>query len=107
MTTKHATIRKCDTCGKQNIDDHTMIGGSPFQGWLSIHRTNGNTSLSWLYRQHQWDVCGTECLKRLINVIDAGQEMKFNTHECPCGEPTQDDSIRGWGMDLTGVNINE
>ena len=80
--TKQAKIKTCDICGKSVSDEGEMyIGGHPFHGWFKVNRINGSTTLENLHKNHEWDVCGIECLQKLSKNID-----KFENKDS-VGEP--------------------
>lgn len=67
MSRHQATVRICDIC-KKRVSDNGEIsyGGSVHTGWFTVEQTSGSTQLSELKKQREWDVCGVECLRRLV-----------------------------------------
>ena len=61
------TRRECDCCGKVVEQTCMQFGGSPFNGWLSVTRTDGSTFLP--FRDNgPWDFCSTGCLARFLKI---------------------------------------
>jgi hypothetical protein len=59
--------RKCDCCGKVVEQAYIQFGGSPFNGRLSVTRTDGSTCLP-LRDNGPWDFCSTECLAKFLKI---------------------------------------
>jgi hypothetical protein len=70
MSTKvyNCETRECDVCGKKVTETGLRFGGSVFSGWMNLVITDGSTMLARLLRKKNFDVCGTECLKKLIEM---------------------------------------
>lgn len=65
---KEEKVRICDICKKRVSDSgETMFGGSVFSGWFNIEMTVGSSNVNELKTQREWDVCGKECLKKLVD----------------------------------------
>ena len=44
-----------------------MFGGNIFSGWFRLELTVGTANVDQLQTQKEWDVCGKECLKKLVD----------------------------------------
>ena len=64
---KEEKVRICDVCKKKVTDSgETMFGGSVFNGWFRLEITAGGTALRDTLTQTEWDICGKDCLKKLV-----------------------------------------
>ena len=64
MSSRKEHILICDSCGKEVSDGGgTWIGGHPHNGWLSVTRHGGDTTLESLKRKKHFDFCSVKCLK--------------------------------------------
>ena len=52
--------RECDECGAVKEQSEIMFGGSPFNGWLNVTRTDGSTVIP-RRDNGPWDFCGEKC----------------------------------------------
>ena len=67
MATRKETVKVCDACSKRVTDEgETHFGGHPHWGWFAIEKHGGKTDLESLREKRQWDVCGVQCLKKLV-----------------------------------------
>ncbi len=57
---KIINYRKCDCCGNVVEQSEMTFGGSPFNGWLSVERTDGRTKIP-RANNGPWDFCGAKC----------------------------------------------
>jgi endogenous inhibitor of DNA gyrase (YacG/DUF329 family) len=68
---KNVVQRICDNCKKEvKQGEEHYFGGSPFNCWLSITKTNGSTALSELQKDKgPWDFCSNKCAIEFLSKI--------------------------------------
>lgn len=70
MATKKETVKVCDVCKKRVSDGGEVhFGGHPHAGWFAVEMHGGRTNLKALQAEHEWDVCGKQCLQKLAATI--------------------------------------
>ena len=52
--------RRCNQCHKVIEQSESGFGGSPFNGWLTVERTDGSTQVP-RADNGPWDFCGAAC----------------------------------------------
>ena len=57
--------RVCDECKKVVEQSEIMFGGSPFNGWLTVHRTDGSTAIP-RRDNGPWDFCCDACAIKFL-----------------------------------------
>ena len=68
---KQIDHRKCDHCGNVVEQSEMMFGGSPFNGWLAVKRTDGSTRIP-RADIGPWDFCGAKCCIEFLSA-NAGE----------------------------------
>ena len=74
--------RTCDHCGKVVEQSEMMFGGSPFNGWLAVERTDGSTCIP-RADNGPWDFCCAACCIAFLsaNVSLTGPNGPERTNE--------------------------
>jgi hypothetical protein len=57
--------RKCDHCGKVAEQSEMMFGGSPFNGWLRVERTDRGSQIP-KAENGPWDFCAAACCVQFL-----------------------------------------
>jgi hypothetical protein len=60
--------RRCDSCGKVVEQDAPRFGGSPFNGWLHVIRTDCSTQIK-RTALSPWDFCSPECCISFVKTL--------------------------------------
>lgn len=68
MSRRNIDERKCDQCEKVVTQSEKMFGGSPFNSWLQVIRTDGTTVLP-RKDNGPWDFCCIDCLIKFFTLI--------------------------------------
>lgn len=65
--------RKCNNCKKVKEQAEIMIGGSPFNGWLEVTRTDGSCCIP-RRDNGPWDFCCDQCCIEFLKSGKADKE---------------------------------
>ena len=67
---KQIERRICDECAKVVDQSEMTFGGSPFNGWLEVIRTDGSTVFPRHGDSGPWHFCSKKCCVKFLNLAD-------------------------------------